>query len=273
MYTNLKVASIVLGYPLASLSIDKELQLLTYRTNWGESVITISSNHFIRNCNAWARNKGYAIYVNGNWRGLIFKNEVLIHTTDANLTHLDAVIKACNWIINQETTQMSIKTTRITYNGIELDLELTQEQQEVLRKATIHQFWEPKDGEKGCYVTSCGEIEITDMWHFKSDKKLLAQGRIFKTVTEAERFRDWEQAAYRLRKRIWELNDGEYPVWDWENTNQYKYMVMLNRTLDLNTGGAAISKSMPSWYYLKTSQAAEVLREELPEDLKIFLSY
>ena len=161
---------------------------------------------------------------------------------------------------------------KVTIEGVEITLTEDQKKQ-ICEALKPKEFWEPKDGEKGYFVTSHGEIAVADIWSLKNDKKLIAQGRVFQTEEEATLFSKREAARYKLKKRIWELNDGEYPKWNWTYMSD-KYYPKINphkQEKPIEVASRCIFHDLPNWFYLKTETACEQLIAEMPNELRIVL--
>jgi len=130
-------------------------------------------------------------------------------------------------------------------------------------------FWEPENGEKAYYINAAGKVVESTFWCGDTeDKNAVKQGIVFKTATEADREIELRKAKYRVKKRIWELNGGEFIEF---NTDEY------NWTFDLYSNKIVPefwpkTKSYPNWQYLKNRELVEQLINEIYNDLMLIRS-
>ncbi len=131
---------------------------------------------------------------------------------------------------------------------------------------------EPKDGESWWYVNMNGDICKSETWNHESDIAIVKQGRVFRTENEAKKFSEWEQAACRLKNRIWELNGKHHRGF---LSGEYNYYAVYNTENDsaLEVSYTLTYKAFPSWFYLDSLELAEQLVDEMSKDLITYLRY
>jgi len=125
------------------------------------------------------------------------------------------------------------------------------------------EWWTPKDGEKAWYVTITGDIIDSCMRTHRIDRKIIGQGNVFKTKEEAKKEAELREAKYRVKKRIWELNGGEFIGFKNDSNNwsfELREGLMVADTWSL-------SKFHPNWQYLKSDDLVKQLIEEMRDDL------
>jgi hypothetical protein len=159
---------------------------------------------------------------------------------------------------------------KVTIDGVEITLTEEQKKQ-ICEQMNPKEFWGPKEGERAYYVTTTGIVLLSTLWNSEEGRVLIARGRVFKTREEAELFSQREKARYALKKRIWELNGGEFPKWDWMYASDIKYYAMLDAKKNLGVYLIRTIKAHPSWFYLKTPGAVHQLIEEMPNELRLVL--
>jgi len=123
-------------------------------------------------------------------------------------------------------------------------------------------YWEPENGEEAYYISICGYVYSSIEWDSVEDKNVIYQGHTFKTEEEAEKERDLRAAKYRVKKRIWELNGGEFIVHN-ENVSNWSFDIYK----DIIQVNSWRTKFYPSWQYLKSEELVEQLISEMEEDL------
>jgi hypothetical protein len=129
-------------------------------------------------------------------------------------------------------------------------------------------FWEPVAGKDAWYIDAEGIVMDIDNWDINDNR--ISQGNVFKNGEEAHMESKRRAARYRLKKRIWELNGGEFPQWGWEY-GDVKWFVSLHHNI-LHVHNREVAKYFPSWWYLKTEESANHLLEEMRDDLMLVLS-
>jgi len=101
-----------------------------------------------------------------------------------------------------------MKTIKLTDNGKEMEVQISEESWEALRKSVQNKVWKPHVKEK-CYIVS-QYGDALEWTPFSSDTRdaLYDFGNCFKTEKEAEAHRDWLQ--------FW----ADYRRWSAENGNE-----------------------------------------------------
>ena len=125
------------------------------------------------------------------------------------------------------------------------------------------EYWEPKDGETAWYVGIAGDITDSCLWSSSLDRKIISQGSAFKTEEEAKKEVKLREAKYKVKKRIWELNGGEFIGFKNASSN---WSFGLREELIIEDTRFS-SKFHPSWQYLKSKDLVEQLIEEMRDDL------
>jgi len=95
------------------------------------------------------------------------------------------------------------------------------------------------------------------------DKDRVEQGNVFKTKEEAEKEVELRKAKYRVKKRIWELNDGEFIEFKQKHDN-YSFDLYSN---EIVPRFCCKTKSYPNWQYIKTEKLVKQLINEMYDDL------
>ena len=99
-----------------------------------------------------------------------------------------------------------------------------------------------------------------------------SHGDMFLTRTEARREQDYRAARTRVKRRIAELNDGWVP--NWKNEEQPKFTIYYNHELEsISTGSNTVCQQYNNSMHLKSRPLAQQLIKEMPDDLKIILTY
>ena len=129
-------------------------------------------------------------------------------------------------------------------------------------------WWEPKENEKAYYINSNGDIATSKRWNYESDKAIIKQGNVFKTKEEAEKEVKLRAAKYRVKKRIWELNDGEFIGFK-DNEENWSFDLNNEKIRIISWYGC---KFYPSWQYLKSKELAQQLIDEMYNELLLIRS-
>jgi len=124
-------------------------------------------------------------------------------------------------------------------------------------------WWEPKDDEKAYYIDDSGQICTGDVWNYEIDKGCVNQGNVFKTKEEAEREAKLREAKYKVKRRVWELNDGYFINFKLYDDN-YSFHLYENR---MKCSVSSSTKYYPNWQYLKSKELVEQLIKEMEKDL------
>jgi len=125
------------------------------------------------------------------------------------------------------------------------------------------EWWTPKDGERAWYVTPAGDVSDSRVWEYETDISTIKQGNVFKTEEEAKKEVELRAAKYRVKKRIWELNGGEFLEFNPDISN---YTFALIKDNDLASVWFT-NKVCPNWQILKSKDLVEQLIEEMRDDL------
>jgi hypothetical protein len=104
-------------------------------------------------------------------------------------------------------------------------------------------------------------------------RKWRDHGMLYLIQQEAERFIEYQRALTRVKRRIAELNDGWTPVWGGEDQMKYYVYCENSRYFVLLTKSNTYFKHTNNDMYLKSETLAQQLIKEMPDDLKIILTY
>jgi len=132
------------------------------------------------------------------------------------------------------------------------------------------EWWEPKDGEKAYYIDVNNSYAESKKWFTEVDKNVIKQGNVFKTREEAEKEVKLRAAKYRVKKRIWELNGGEFVGFE-KNLPSCSFILRKGNTKVEAENWFAI-KFFPNWQYLKSKEVTKQLIDELYDDLLLIRS-
>ena len=130
------------------------------------------------------------------------------------------------------------------------------------------EWWEPKDGEKVYYVDINGDILTSKRWNCMDDENIIKQNNTFKTKEEAKKEMNLRIVKYRVKKRIWELNDGEFIRFK-DNEENWSFDLNNEKIRIISWYGC---KFYPNWQYLKTEKLAEQLVKEMYNELLLIRS-
>ena len=163
------------------------------------------------------------------------------------------------------TFDLSGKYTKIAINPTLFWDEINVE----IPKKPKPEFWKPENGEEAYYISIKGEVVESTYWYMDTeDKDVVEQGNVFQTEEEANKEIELRKAKYRVKKRIWELNGGEFIEF---NSNEYNWSFDLCSDKIIPEFWSKI-KSYPSWQYLKTKKLVKQLINEMHNDLFLIRS-
>jgi len=123
-------------------------------------------------------------------------------------------------------------------------------------------FWEPTDGKEAWYTTVNNNVRSGTRWN----KNEIRSGRVYQTEELANQALALQLATQRLKKAIWNLNEGKYR-WVHDRADWHIYV----HSNELKTGIEYTIKSQPSWMYLKSGDLCEQLIASHREDLLLVL--
>jgi len=130
-------------------------------------------------------------------------------------------------------------------------------------------FLELEDGEEAYYITIDGLIISSKSWCAKPlDKNMIEQGNVFKAKNEAEKEAELRAVKYRVKKRIWELNGGEFIAFRFGECN-WTFALGVEYIIPDNWYN---KKTYPNWQYLKSSELVKQLIDEMYDDLMLIRS-
>jgi len=121
-------------------------------------------------------------------------------------------------------------------------------------------WWEPKEDENAYYISITGEP--CRFVNSSTYNNVVAQGNVFKTKEEIDEEAKLRAAKYRVKRKIWELNDGNFIGFRHGNDN---WSFALSD--ELNARNNVVDKFYPNWQYLKSKEVTEQLIEEMYNDL------
>ena len=130
-----------------------------------------------------------------------------------------------------------------------------------------NQFWEPTNGEISWYTGSNEIIHSDNRWKNPGDLKIIKTGNVFETKEQAEKVVAYRKAEYRLRKAIFELNDGPSPEFVTYGDN---WTVNIDDKQLCATSWIGL-QAHQDWFYLKSEELCEKLIESHKDDLLIYL--
>lgn len=132
-------------------------------------------------------------------------------------------------------------------------------------------IYDLENGDNYYYIDFYGKVESGDEYESESlCDDLLEIGNIFTTLDSAYDKLDKIKATEKVKKRIYELNDGWKP--DWNGDCNSKYFFEYDYYYDkIEINACYILKSIDNALYLKSYELAEQLINELEKELKIML--
>lgn len=161
-------------------------------------------------------------------------------------------------------------TVNVSIKGKDIEIELTQQQLDFVNEQFNPKFWEPRERETAFYIEVYNDIiEKSIDWGMPSDQGLFKYGLVFKTSDEAQKAADIMKAKHRLKKAIFELNDGWVPDFtDTTTAKCYIYLCLLNK---ISITSRYALQHIPSWFYLKSEMLCKELIKTHKEDLLLVL--
>lgn len=128
-------------------------------------------------------------------------------------------------------------------------------------------FWEPENKKEAWFVDIGGCAVRSSAWFTQLDKNIITIGNVFKTKEDAEKYINFKKAEHRLRKAVWELNEGPAP--------KFKH-IGENFTICIDGDSLSIDawynlQINPDWLLFKTIELANKLAETHKNDLLIYL--
>ena len=131
-------------------------------------------------------------------------------------------------------------------------------------------IYELENGDNYYYIDFYGKVESGDEWESESlCEDLLEIGNIFTSLDSAYDKLDKIKATEKVKKRIYELNDGWTP--NWNDAEEYKYHICSYHNEIITYNIVLKTKSLDNCFYLKSRELAEQLISELEKELKIML--
>lgn len=129
-------------------------------------------------------------------------------------------------------------------------------------------IYELENGDNYCYIDFYGEVLSAD-FRLEAYQDLLEKGNIFTSLDSAYDKLDKIKATEKVKKRIYELNDGWTP--NWNDAEEYKYHICSydNETITYNI--VYYTKVLDNCFYLKSYELVKQLIDELEKELKIML--
>ena len=128
-------------------------------------------------------------------------------------------------------------------------------------KVEFEPFWEPS-GETYYCINESARITIA---YAITNAALL--GNYYKTEELAQKALDYQLAEQRLRKAVWNLNEGPAPKFVIEKDN---FSICLYEE-ELEGSCSASTQCNPDWFWLHTVELVERLIESHSNDLVVFL--
>lgn len=131
-------------------------------------------------------------------------------------------------------------------------------------------IYELKDGDNYYYINSYGKVKGGYEWESESScDDLLEIGNIFTSLDSAYDKLDKIKATEKVKKRIYELNDGWTPNWNDDDECKYNICSYDNETITYNI--VYYTKILDNCFYLKSYELVMQLINELEKELKIML--
>ena len=126
---------------------------------------------------------------------------------------------------------------------------------------------EPENGQEAWFVDAYGIILSSAGWKSSMDKMIIELGNAFKSKKDAEIYVKYRQAEHRLRKAVWELNEGSAPEFEYGAEN---CSICLAKNEPVAHTWVELQVN-PDWFYFKSIELAKKLAETHKEDLLIYL--
>ena len=130
-----------------------------------------------------------------------------------------------------------------------------------------NKLWEPEDGKLAWYIDIYGGVVSSYEWITDTDIEVIKFGNAFKTKKNAEKYVEYKKAEYRLRKAVWELNEGPAPKFTDDTDN---FTICINGS-SLRIDAWYNLQVNPDWLWFNTVELADKLAETHKEDLLLYL--
>lgn len=159
--------------------------------------------------------------------------------------------------------------TQVTINGKTIQIELTEEQiNQIKKEVNPNKRWRAKDLGLYYYVTSGGQTSESRELYMEVDDFHYNQRNYFKTQQEAQQHLDKLNLIAKIRNRIEELNGNWKP--DWEDIDQNKYYIFYDVVCEFFEFSSINSyRNLEYWKYIKSKEAAQHLINEFGDKLKV----
>ena len=129
-------------------------------------------------------------------------------------------------------------------------------------------IYDLENGGNYYYINFYGKVESGDDWEYVCDD-LLEIGNIFTSLDSAYDKLDKIKATEKVKKRIYELNDGWKPNWNDDDECKYNICSYDNKTITYEM--VYETKRLDNCFYLKSQELVIQLINELEKELKIML--
>lgn len=129
-------------------------------------------------------------------------------------------------------------------------------------------IYDLENGDNYYYINIYGKVKSSDGWETVR-QDLLEIGNIFTSLDSAYDKLDKIKATEKVKKRIYELNDGWKP--NWNDKDELKYYICSYNNKTITYAIVYYTKILDNCFYLKSQELVIQLINELEKELKIML--